>query len=82
MLSVCKRALIAGGATLHKARIRHAIIGILVLNLFLELSPTTLEQVFSHGEWNEVVTLMLSSGLLLYALVRYGYEKKMEEGHA
>jgi simple sugar transport system permease protein len=63
-------ALVAGGATLHKARVRHAFIGMVVLNLFFILLPATLQRTCNHEELAVFVGPVLSTGLILCALIR------------
>lgn len=56
-------ALVAGGALLHQARLRHAFLGMVVFNLmYIPLPELT-------SDMTEVVKTVVTCGLILYALV-------------
>ncbi|MCF6464016.1 ABC transporter permease subunit [Clostridium sp. Cult1] len=64
-------AILIGGATLHKARIIHVIIGTLLFQSLLVVALPVIN-ILSEGSMSEVIRTIVSNGIILYALTRPG----------
>ncbi len=74
--------LIAGGATLRKVRVRHALIGTPVLHALLITMPMAFCEFFHSAELgyklSSYIQLFAAYGLIALALIRYGMAKHQE----
>jgi simple sugar transport system permease protein len=65
-------AILIGGATVHKASITHVIIGTLLFQALLVVALPVINEVLPEGNLAEVVRIIVSNGIILYALTRIG----------
>lgn len=63
-------ALIMGGATVHKAGIKHAIIGTFLFQFVLILLPSLFESIFENGNLYEVLRMLIYNGVIVYAFIQ------------
>lgn len=71
-------ALMAGGVLFRKVRIRHALIGIAALHLFLMVSPGAGQKVLKQAHAGEYFRQFIGYAIILVGLVRYGMAKHRE----
>ncbi|WP_025640850.1 ABC transporter permease subunit [Schnuerera ultunensis] len=64
-------AILIGGASLHRAKIIHVIIGTLLFQSLLVVALPVIN-VLSEGSMSEVIRTIVSNGIILYALTRPG----------
>ena len=69
-------ALVVGGATISKATVRNALLGILVLQGFYIISIPAMEQLFSSTV-SESLRVILVNGAILYAFIRSRRDNQM-----
>lgn len=62
-------ALVVGGATISKATVRNALLGIILLQGFYIISIPALEQLFSSNV-SESLRIILINGVIVYTLIR------------
>lgn len=62
--------LVVGGATIHKASMRHVFLGLLLLYGFNTVFPDLWNSLVGEGNMQEVIRLMIFNGVVLYAFVR------------
>lgn len=65
-------AILIGGATVHKASISHVIIGTFLFHALLVVALPVTNAVLPEGNLSEVVRIIISNGIILYALTRIG----------
>ena len=63
-------ALIMGGAAVHKAGIKHAIIGTFLFQFVLILLPSLFESIFENGNLYEVLRMLIYNGVIVYAFIQ------------
>lgn len=66
-------SILIGGASLHRAKIVHVIIGTLLFQSLLVVSLPVIN-ILSEGSMSEVIRTIISNGIILYALTRSGGE--------
>ncbi len=66
-------AILIGGATLKEAKISHVIIGTFLFQSLLVVALPVIN-VISDGQMAEIVRIIVSNGIILYALTRGGTE--------
>lgn len=62
-------SILIGGATLNKAKISHVIIGTLLFQGIITLTPTVINGLLSI-DVSEVIRLIVTNGMIVYALTR------------
>lgn len=62
-------AILIGGASVNKASIGNVIIGTLLYQGIVTMTPTVMNSLF-HMDMSEVVRMIVSNGMILYALTR------------
>ena len=62
-------AILIGGAAVNKASIAHVIIGTILYQSVVTLTPTVMTAMI-HMDVSEVVRIIISNGMILYALTR------------
>ena len=62
-------AILIGGAAVNKASIPHVIIGTILYQSIVTLTPTVVTAMI-HMDISEVVRMIVSNGMILYALTR------------
>lgn len=67
-------SILIGGASLHRAKIVHVIIGTLLFQSLLVVSLPVIN-ILSEGSMSEVIRTIISNGIILYALTRPGGER-------
>jgi simple sugar transport system permease protein len=65
-------AILIGGATVHKASITHVIIGTFLFQALLVVALPVTNAVLPEGNLSEVVRIIISNGIIVYALTRIG----------
>lgn len=63
-------AILIGGASVQKATIAHAIIGTFLFQSILVVSLPVIN-ILSEGSMAEIIRIVVSNGIILYALTRY-----------
>ena len=69
-------ALVVGGATISKATIRNALLGIIILQGFNSISIPAMEQIFSSNV-SESLRVILINGAILYTFIRSRRDSEM-----
>ena len=67
-------SILIGGASVHKAKIIHVIIGTLLYQSLLVVSLPVIN-ILSEGSMSEIIRIIISNGIILYALTRTGGEE-------
>ncbi len=67
-------SILIGGASLHRAKIIHVIIGTLLFQSLLVVALPVIN-IISEGSMSEVIRTIISNGIILYALTRTGGEE-------
>ena len=62
-------AILIGGATINKASIPNVIIGTLLFQGIVTMTPTVMNSMI-HMDMSEVIRIVVSNGMILYALTR------------
>ncbi|MGP1418318.1 MAG: ABC transporter permease subunit [Sphaerochaetaceae bacterium] len=62
-------AILIGGATVNKATITNVIIGTLLFQGIVTMTPSVMNSVI-HTDMSEVIRIIVSNGMILYALTR------------
>ncbi|HWP50526.1 MAG TPA: ABC transporter permease [Clostridia bacterium] len=65
-------AVLLGGATLKRANIWHAVIGTFLFQTMLTIALPVANQMFPDGDISEMIRIMTSNGIILYALAQAG----------
>jgi len=63
-------AILIGGASLKKASISNVIIGAVLFQTLLTVAPPVTQAVMEGSEISEIARVMISNGMILYALTR------------
>ncbi len=69
---IAASAILIGGATVSKAKVSHVIIGVFLFEGVLALGPQIANEVVAGGGLSEVMRIMISNGIILYALTQSG----------
>jgi len=69
-------ALVVGGATISKATVRNALLGIIILQGFNIISIPAVEQLFPSNV-SEILRVILINGAILYTFIRSRRDKQM-----
>ncbi len=62
-------SLLAGGATIYKARVRHALIGVLLFHTLFIVSPQAGQNLFSNAALGEYFRTFVAYGTIAFALM-------------
>ena len=62
-------AILIGGATVNKATIMNVIIGTILFQGIVTMTPTVMNNMI-HMDMSEVISIIVSNGMILYALTR------------
>jgi simple sugar transport system permease protein len=62
-------ALLAGGATIRHARVRHALLGIILFHSLFIVSPQAGQNIFGNAAWGEYFRSFVAYGTIAIALV-------------
>lgn len=65
-------AILIGGASVQKASITHVIIGTFLFQALLVVALPVSNAVLPEGNLSEVVRIIISNGIIVYALTRIG----------
>lgn len=65
-------AILIGGATARKASISNVIAGVILFQSLLTISLPVINRMMPEGNLSEVVRIIVSNGVILYALTRVG----------
>ena len=69
-------AILLGGATMKNVKIRHAIIGTFLIQTLLTTALPVCNQLFPDSNLSEVFRIIISNGIILYALTQAGGDNK------
>jgi simple sugar transport system permease protein len=69
-------AILIGGASVRKAKVSHVIIGVFLFEGVLTLGQQVANAAVSGGGLSEVMRIMISNGIILYALTQSGGEAR------
>lgn len=69
-------AILLGGATMRNVKIRHAIIGSFLIQTLLTTALPVCNQLFPESNLSEVFRIIISNGIILYALSQAGGESR------
>lgn len=73
---IAASAILIGGASVKKAKISHVIIGVILFEGVLSMGQQVANEAVSGGGLSEVMRIMISNGIILYALTQSGGEQK------
>jgi simple sugar transport system permease protein len=62
-------AILIGGATVNKATITNVVIGTILFQGIVTMTPTVMNNMI-HLDMSEVIRIIVSNGMILYALTR------------
>ena len=65
-------AILIGGASARKATISHVVAGTILFQALLTISLPVINQAMSVGNLSEIVRIIVSNGVILYALTKVG----------
>ncbi len=65
-------AILIGGATAKKAKISHVISGLILFQALLTISLPVINKMMPEGNLSEVIRIIVSNGVILYALTKVG----------
>ena len=65
-------AILIGGATVRKAKVSHVIFGVFLFEGVLVLGQQIANAAVAGGGLSEVMRIMISNGIILYALTQTG----------
>ncbi len=63
-------AILIGGASVNKASISNVIIGTFLFQGLVTMTPTVMNSALNVGDMSEVIRVIVSQGMILYALTR------------
>ncbi|MET0017053.1 ABC transporter permease [Oscillibacter sp.] len=69
-------AILLGGATMRSVKIRHVIIGTFLIQTLLTTALPVSNQLFPESNLSEVFRIIISNGIILYALSQAGGNEK------
>ena len=69
---IAASAILIGGATVSKAKVSHVIIGVFLFEGVLVFGQQIANSVVAGGGLSEVMRIMISNGIILYALTQSG----------
>ena len=69
---IAASAILIGGATVHKAKVSHVLFGVFLFEGVLVLGQQIANSAVSGGGLSEVMRIMISNGIILYALTQTG----------
>jgi simple sugar transport system permease protein len=69
---IASSAILIGGATVSKAKVSHVIIGVFLFEGVLVFGQQIANAAVSGGGLSEVMRIMISNGIILYALTQTG----------
>ncbi len=64
--------ILLGGATIKKASVFNAVIGVCIFQLLITLSTPVINSILTDSSLSDAVRMTISYGVILYALVRQG----------
>ena len=68
----CVASVLIGGASIGRARVSHAIIGTLLFQSLMTLGLPVANNIIPVANLSEVMRLIISNGIILYALTKVG----------
>lgn len=71
---IAASAILIGGASVRRAKISHVVIGSLLFNGILALGMPVANALVPQGNISEVMRILISNGIILYALTKSGGE--------
>lgn len=69
---IAASAILIGGATVTKAKVGHVILGVFLFEGVLSLGQQVVNAAVAGGGLSEVMRIMISNGIILYALTQSG----------
>ena len=73
---IASSAILIGGATVRKARVSHVLIGVFLFEGVLVFGQQIANSVVAGGGLSEVMRIMISNGIILYALTQSGGDRR------
>ncbi len=73
---IAASAILIGGATVSKAKVSNVIIGVLLFEGVLSMGQQIANAAVAGGGLSEVMRIMISNGIILYALTQSGGESR------
>ena len=73
---IASSAILIGGATVSKAKVSHVLIGVFLFEGVLVFGQQIANSAVSGGGLSEVMRIMISNGIILYALTQSGGGKR------
>lgn len=73
-------AILIGGASVNKASIANVVIGTFLFQGMVTMTPTVMNSAI-HMDMSEVIRVIVSQGMILYARRRTGYGGRARSGH-
>lgn len=69
-------AVLLGGASTNSIRISHVVVGTLLFQTLLTTALPVANQLLPDSGLSEIIRIVVSNGIILYALTQAGGEKK------
>ena len=76
LVFIASSAILIGGATVSKAKVSHVLIGVFLFEGVLVFGQQIANAAVSGGGLSEVMRIMISNGIILYALTQSGGGKR------
>ena len=73
---IAASAILIGGATVAKAKVSHVIIGVVLFEGVLSMGQQIANAAVAGGGLSEVMRIMISNGIILYALTQSGGDSR------
>ncbi len=71
----CAAAILIGGATVKKASISNVIVGTVLFQTLLTIALPIANEIMPEGNLSEIMRIIISNGVILYALTKAGDKK-------
>lgn len=68
----CAAAILIGGATVRRATVGHVIFGTILFQTMLTIALPIANEIVPEGNLSEILRIMISNGVILYALTKAG----------
>ena len=73
---IAASAILIGGATVAQAKVSHVIIGVVLFEGVLSMGQQIANAAVAGGGLSEVMRIMISNGIILYALAQSGGDSR------
>lgn len=65
-------AVLLGGATIKHGKVRHALLGVCLLQLLMTVSTPVMSHLFPNSNSSDAIRIIITYGMILYALTQKG----------